>query len=220
MNTTNVAVGIVDAQRGFMPADEGQRLNVDGFGELPIERGQRVVAPINKLLGAATLRSLVRFTTQDWHPRGTAHFAAEPNFATTWPEHCVQDTPGAEIHPDIKVPAGTVTIKKGNEVLARGEDDTSYSGANGKTADGELLGDVLRERGVTEVVLGGLALDHCVKATALDLKKQGFDVFVAMDATAAVAKETGFDAIHELEKAGITLTTTAQYLNRLEAMAA
>lgn len=219
MDTTVKAVGIIDAQRGFMPAEEAERLNLPGFGELPIERGQRIVPNVNALLDAAEGKRLPSFTTQDWHPLGTAHFSSEPNFTTTWPQHCVENTPGAELHPHVRVPKDTEAFKKGNEVLARGEDDTSYSGTNGFNADGERLGAWLRGRNVTEVVLGGLALDYCVKATALGLKEEGFDVTVAIDATAAVLPKTGADAIHALEKAGVKLMRTEDYLKRLETIA-
>jgi nicotinamidase-related amidase len=65
------AFGLIDAQRGFMPAEEGERLGLPGFGELGVPRGEEIVANANALLSAC----VIRFTTQDWHPRETAHFA-------------------------------------------------------------------------------------------------------------------------------------------------
>jgi nicotinamidase/pyrazinamidase len=217
---SKTALGIIDAERGFMPAEEGDRLGAQGFGELPVADGEQIVSPVNALLKAAGAHGIATFTTQDWHPRETAHFAAEPNFTTTWPVHCVAETPGAELHPDIELSDATERFIKGFEPLERGEDDTSYSGSNAINADGESLPNWLRSEGVTEVALGGLALDYCVKATALDLKQEaGLDVTVITDSTRAITPETGRQALEELEAAGVRLATTAEWLERLEATA-
>jgi nicotinamidase/pyrazinamidase len=218
MNKT--AFGLIDAQAGFMPAEEGERLGVAGFGELPIANGEKIVPNVNALLGAFAVRNLDIFTTQDWHPENTAHFADNPNFSTTWPRHCVADTPGAALHSDIQVPDTAVAFKKGYEVLEDGAEDTSYTGYNGINESGETLRDWLQSRGTTEVVLGGLALDYCVKATALDLRqKLGLDVVLVTDATKAVAAETGAASLEELEAAGVKFLTTAELLETLAATA-
>src|SRR5437879_3300786 len=125
------ALGIIDAQRGFMPAEEGGRLDKLGFGELPIPHGERIVPNINQLIGEFTAKQLAVFTTQDWHPLETAHFSDDPNFNTTWPVHCVQRTPGAELHPEIEYGFSVKQFLKGFEPLKNGADDTSYSGYNG-----------------------------------------------------------------------------------------
>ncbi len=215
----NVAFGLIDAQRGFMPAEEGERLGLPGFGELGVPNGERIVPKVNALLAKAALEGLVTFTTQDWHPENTAHFSAEPNFNTTWPKHCVAETPGAELNPDIKLPTGTKRIIKGTEVLLNGEDDTSYSGLNGLDPEtGQTTKEFLKENDVKVVILGGLALDYCVKETALDFKRKlGLQVAVVTDATQPVAQETGLAAIDELEKAGVKLITTDQALKYMEA---
>jgi nicotinamidase/pyrazinamidase len=213
----NYALGIIDAQRGFMPAEEGERLNVTGFGELPIQDGDTIVADVNRLLEEAVANNIATFTTQDWHPQGTAHFAVEPNFNTTWPPHCIGNTTGAELHPDITVPDQTDVFYKGAELLDRGEDDTSYSGYNAQRfIDDQQLPDWLNERAITNVILGGLALDYCVKATALDLRqKVNLEVVVAIDATKPVAQDTGLAAIKEMEKAGVTFATTDEITRML-----
>ncbi|MDB5164275.1 MAG: isochorismatase hydrolase, nicotinamidase/pyrazinamidase [Candidatus Saccharibacteria bacterium] len=217
------ALGIIDAQRGFMPASEGERLDVPGFGELPIMEGEHIVPYLNTLLGAFSLRGMDIFTTQDWHPERTAHFALdgnEPNFMTTWPPHCRANTPGAELHPEIIVPKLAVAFKKGQEELTDGALDTSYTGLNGVNERGQNLEHWLRQRGTRAVLLGGLALDYCVKATALDLRtKLGLDVTIAVDATESVAQPTGLKAIDELEAAGVHFVTTDEYLRKLEALA-
>ncbi len=212
------ALGIIDAQRGFMPAAEGERLGVAGFGELPVAGGEAIVPEINRLLAAYAIRGYMTFTTQDWHPKETAHFSTEPNFTTTWPVHCVGGTPGATLHPDIVLPTSTERFWKGREVLARGEDDLSYSGYYGANDDGESLGDSLRKRGITQVVLGGLALDYCVGQTALDLRtKLGLDVVVAIDATRGIADESNTRMLEAFADNGITIATTDEILAQLDA---
>lgn len=224
-------LGIIDAQRGFMPANEGAHLDLLGFGELPVPDGQEIIPRLNQLLGKFAVEALPVFTTQDWHPRETAHFSEEPNYNTTWPIHCVQYTPGAALHPELKLPRGTESFTKGSEKLEKGEDDTSYSGYNaeqreyGRFSSGSV--DVTRieqffnKERPDVVILGGLALDYCVKATALDLRnKAGVEVIIASDATKPVAEETGLRAIEELEAAGVHFATTAELLERLAATAA
>lgn len=215
----NKALGIIDAQRGFMPAEEGQRLQQAGFGELPVAGGHEVVAPSNTLLHAFMDNRLPTFTTQDWHPTKTAHFAEEPNFTTTWPKHCVEFTNGAKLHPELEVAAHTLGFIKGSEVLQNGEDDTSYSGffAEATTVDKIALPHWLRDRNVQEVVLGGLALDYCVGKTALDLRtKLGIDVTVALDATRGIAEESQAAMLEELGAAGVHIANVADVLETLK----
>lgn len=213
---TNIALGIIDAQRGFMPAEEGERLNQPGFGELPVRDGERIIPHLNALV----MQVEQVFTTQDFHPENTAHFGDEPNFETTWPVHCVGGTPGAELHPELEL-AGAERFYKGAEVLERGEDDTSYSGFNARRfTDEKPLPEWLRDNKITEVVLGGLALDYCVRATALDLRNNmNLDVTLVTDATEPVDQTTGLRTIDELEAAGVKFETTEQILERLAATA-
>lgn len=211
-----LAFGVIDAQRGFMPATEGARLDKAGFGELPVEGGEQTVDNLNTLLAAVALYNGMAFTTQDWHPRETAHFAEQPNFTTTWPVHCVGGTPGAELHPEINLPPGTIQFRKGMEALTKGEDDNSYSGYNGKTEQGELLADVLRTRGITTVYLGGLALDYCVGRTALDIRDQlGIDVVVALDASRGIADASVQTMLQEFKQRGIRTATTDTILKEI-----
>ena len=213
-----VALGIIDAQRGFMPLTEGQRLDVPGFGELPVTDGEQIVPNVNQLLGAYATKGCLTFTTQDWHPAETAHFSNEPNFTTTWPVHCVGGTPGAELHPSVAVPASTIRIRKGMEQLARGEDDRSYSGYYGMNSNGEYLGNILRQHGITSVVLGGLALDYCVGKTALDLRtKLGLDVTVAIDATRGISDASVEAMLGQFEASGVKVATTDEILAGLRA---
>jgi len=213
-----LALGIIDAQRGFMAASEGVRLGVGGFGELPVPDGEHIVPAVNLLLAAAATRGLFTFTTQDWHPVSTAHFSETPDFTATWPVHCIGNTAGAELHPQLVVPGSTEAFRKGMEVLTKGEDDLSYSGYYSVNAQGKSLGERLREGGAAEVVLGGLALDYCVGKTALDLRaKLGLDVAVAIDATRGIADESVAAMMRQFAQHDIQTTTTNALLAQLGA---
>jgi nicotinamidase/pyrazinamidase len=139
--------------------------------------------------------------TQDWHPESTPHFAKDGGI---WPVHCVGGTWGAELHPRLLV-AGPA-VRKG----ASGED--GYSGftmrdpETGETTSTEME-DLLGRAGSTRVVVAGLALDYCVKATALDAAGLGHPTRVPLGLTAAVDLEPGDGdrAAAELGGAGIEL---------------
>jgi nicotinamidase/pyrazinamidase len=212
------AFGIIDAQRGFMPAQEGIRLQTQGFGELPVPEGEQIVEPVNRLLGWFAARGAEVFTTQDWHPQVTAHFSDNPNFTTTWPVHCVDGTLGAEIHPNITLPASRQRFIKGFDALERGEDDTSYSGHYAiDPALGLSLPEWLRRHNVSTVYLAGLALDYCVRETAIDLKvTDGFEVTVVTYATRGITPESSEATLHKFEELGIkTITSEALLAGRV-----
>lgn len=162
------ALIIVDVQRDFLP---GGALGVDG--------GFDIIGPILQL----TDRVDYVACTRDAHPQHTSHF-------DQWPVHCVDGTPGAELHPAIKGLNGPI-FNKGTQP---GED--AYSGF-----DGTDLREWLSDRGVDVVLVVGLALDYCVKATALDAKAAGFSTTVLLDATRAVGDD--IPAIGELLAAGV-----------------
>ena len=136
--------------------------------------------------------------TADWHPPSTPHFAKDGG---VWPVHCVMDTWGAEFHDDLDVDGPVV--RKGSN----GED--GYSGftmrdpQTGETVETELAG-LLRDRGITHLVVCGLATDYCVNATALDGMREGFKVRVLWNAIRAVNLKEGDGerAIAEVERAG------------------
>lgn len=218
------ALIIVDAQRGFMPTSEGNRLNLPGFGELGVDGGERIVKNINQLSEKFAQSSLPIATTQDYHPAHTAHFADEPNYVNTWPTHCVGGTPGAELHPDLLV-TGDITAEhfiKGDVACTSPEDDTSYTGALAyQPATGMTLPNWLREQQATEVYVTGLALGDgdenklCVDSTAADLHDQGFEVTLIIDATEAVMSENRELCFRRLGASGIRLATTVEALETL-----
>jgi nicotinamidase/pyrazinamidase len=149
--------------------------------------------------------SLVVFT-RDWHPESTPHFAKDGGI---WPVHCVADSWGAELHPALEVPAAALSIHKG----VGGEDGYSGFTVRDPTTGEERptgLETMLREGGIERVVVVGLATDYCVKATALDATRLGFETFLLTDAIAAVDLQPGDGdrAIEEMRAAGITMWRT------------
>lgn len=219
----NKALVIVDAQRGFMPAEEGERLGVEGFGELTVPNGQRIVRPINGMTGIFFDHDMQVITTQDMHPEQTAHFSDKPNFVDTWPRHCVAGTPGSELHPELlaaKDPRALHFIKGDVEAASPDQDD-SYSGALAHMRiPGENYEELLMEYlwGDRAAPLGvyvcGLTVGKkrplCVDSTAIDLKKEGFDVTVVTDAVEAVIPEDFEACMKNLGTAGIRLVNSHQ----------
>jgi nicotinamidase/pyrazinamidase len=136
--------------------------------------------------------------TQDHHVDPGAHFSAHPDFAGSWPRHCVAGTSGAEFHPDLDTSRIT-------EVFRKGEYEAAYSGFEGSNADGGSLLDWLSERNVTHVDIAGLATDYCVRATAADAGSAGFVTTVLLSLTAGVAEPTTAAALESMRAAGITL---------------
>lgn len=227
MRTGPEALIIVDAQRGFMPETEGDRLGLPGFGELGVNGGELIVDRINRLTTAVaqTAGNLVA-TTQDWHPTETAHFSNEPNYTDTWPVHCVAETPGAELHPDLFVaqqPDLATQFIKGDEACTSPADDDSYTGALAYNPEtGVKLPDYLRKNGVEHVFVTGLALGNgadnplCVDSTARDLRREGFEVTLVTDAAEAVFPENREVCFANLGKLGVSLMTTEEALVRLQ----
>jgi nicotinamidase/pyrazinamidase len=171
------ALLVIDVQNDFCPG-----------GALAVADGDAVVEPINRLAHDAQFV----VATRDWHPADHGSFAQSGG---PWPVHCVQDTAGAALHPALDTSLVDVIVDKGQERGLEG-----YSGF-----EETELERLLRERDVDTVHVAGLALDYCVKATALDAKQAGFDVVVHRDATRAVDVRDGDGdrAVQELRLAGV-----------------
>ncbi len=135
--------------------------------------------------------------TRDHHVDPGGHVSAQPDYAATWPAHCVVGTGGEELHPDLD--RGPVEA-----VFDKGEYAAAYSGFEGR-ADGVALADWLRERGVQAVDVAGIATDHCVRATALDAVAEGFATRVLLHLTAGVAQASTDAALEQLRTAGVEL---------------
>jgi nicotinamidase-related amidase len=172
------ALLIIDFQNDFTP---GGALGVDG--------GDTIAGRLNEL--AADPRFELVVATRDWHPPDHGSFTEQGGI---WPVHCVQGTPGAELNDALDRTAVDVIVDKGQ--------DPGTEGYSGFEATG--LESLLRERGVDRVTIGGLATDYCVKNTALDALRLGFDVAVARDAVRGVEVSPGDSerALDEVRAAG------------------
>ncbi|MCU0477613.1 MAG: isochorismatase family protein [Chloroflexi bacterium] len=186
------ALLVVDVQNDF----------ADPAGGLFVGGAEAILPLLNEEIAAARAAGAVIAYTQDWHPASTPHFAKDGG---TWPVHCVGGTWGAQIHPGLIADAGP-SIRKGSN----GED--GYSGftmrdhRTGATVPTELDG-LLRSHGVRRVVIGGLATDYCVRATALDALALGYATHVLVDGVRPVeiAAGDGERALAEMERAGAVL---------------
>ena len=170
------ALLIVDVQNDFCPG-----------GALAVPDGDKVVKPINSIKPLFDMA----VTTQDWHPGNHSSFQENGGI---WVIHCVQDSKGAELHPNLDT-SGTIAVKKGDVV-----DSDGYSGFS-DTNLAEIL------TGKKRVFVTGLATDYCVKATALDAVEEGFEVFLVKDAVRGVNVNPGDDekAVREMADAGVKL---------------
>lgn len=195
------ALVLVDIQNDFC---EGGSLGVDGGAAVAARAGERVLADRTGP-DASDHRYAAVVATADWHHDPGDHWAAEgeePNFSTTWPVHCPAGTPGAEFHPSLQ-PA----LVHVDEVFRKGMHDAAYSGFEGVARDERTgLADWLRDRGITDLDVGGIATDHCVRATVLDALREGFTVRLLSDTIAGVAPETTEVALTEMTGAGAELT--------------
>lgn len=188
------ALLVVDVQNDFCPG-----------GSLAVAEGHAVVPLLNQYMERAAAAGIPIFASRDWHPEQTAHFR---EFGGRWPPHCVQGTPGAEFHPDLRLLEGTVIVSKGMNPV-----DEGYSLFEGKLEDGRDALTALRELGVTQVHVGGLATDYCVRATTLDALAARFDVFLLEDAIRAVEVQPGDGerAIAEMREAGAVSETLQDF---------
>lgn len=165
-------------------------------GALPVAGGNAVAQRIADFAAAHRGAYSLVATTQDWHIDPGPHFSDHPDFVDTWPPHGVAGTAEAELHPALAGLHADVTVKKGQYRAA-------YSGFEGATADGQTLEKVLRDAGVTDVDVVGLAESHCVAQTALDAEAAGFATRVLSDLTEPVSEELGVAARERMRAAGV-----------------
>ena len=187
------ALIVVDVQNDFCPG-----------GSLAVDDGDVVATRITQWLESGRERYLVVVATMDWHPApgnipAFGHFSDAPDYATTWPPHCVQGTAGAELHPNLVLPSGSVVVRKGQVAAA-------YSGFEGRDDTGSPLAEILRREGIDTVDVVGLATDYCVKATAMDAKALGLTVGVLTSMVAGVAPASARRALDEMQTVGIEVT--------------
>ncbi len=170
------ALLIIDVQNDFTPG-----------GALAVPEGDKVISTINR--HAASERFDLVVATRDWHPEDHSSFEEHGG---PWPRHCVAETPGAELHPELERAQIDVIIDKGQE-----REKGGYSGF-----ERPQLGELLRERGVDKLTIVGLATDVCVRSTALDALQAGFEVEVDPAGTRGVDPERSQEALEEIERSG------------------
>ncbi|MFA7693442.1 MAG: isochorismatase family protein [Candidatus Hydrogenedentes bacterium] len=179
--TSKDALIVVDVQNDFCSG-----------GALPVLHGSGVIRKINCI--QKNFDHLI--FSRDWHPDDHCSFVEAPEFKdASWPVHCVQDTPGAEFHGDLRVPVDAIIVNKA--IFA---DREAYS-----AFDGTGLAEMLQNRGVERVFVTGLALDYCVQATALDALKAGFGAVLVEDATQAANPDATQDVLNRLQEAGVQI---------------
>lgn len=181
---------VVDVQNDFC---EGGSLAVVGGAEV-----------------ARKIKSLVRdyslvVVTKDWHPSdwgtiGFDHFSNSPDYIDTWPPHCVENTEGANLHPNV------AEIEQNSAVFHKGQLSAAYSGFQGYCREDNRVTNLdtwLKQAGISEVDIVGIAFDYCVKATALDAVKNGFVTRLLKEYTASVNPNNDDNVIDELSAAGV-----------------
>ncbi|MCK5738245.1 bifunctional nicotinamidase/pyrazinamidase [bacterium] len=190
--TPKTALILVDIQNDFCPE-----------GALAVTDGDAVVAPANQLIDYFEKKQWPIILTRDWHP--VDHISFQEN-GGIWPVHCVAGTPGAAFHPDIKIPENAIYINKATETNTE-----AYSGFSGTE-----LESILKKKGISRLVIAGLATDYCVKLTVVDAKKLGIETIVVKEGIRAVniKPEDGVNAIAEMENSGAKMMTVAEILNR------
>jgi nicotinamidase/pyrazinamidase len=159
-------------------------------GALPIAGSEEIIPRVNSLIEEAERAGAPVFVSRDWHPRDHLSFAEQGG---PWPRHCVQGCAGADFHPALRLPPTAVIVTKGDR-----PDSDQYS-----AFDRTGLAEDLRRRGVHRVRLCGLALDVCVRATALACLSAGFSTVLVTTATRPVTAEGGSAALSDLLRAGV-----------------
>ena len=163
----DTALIAVDVQRDFCPG-----------GALAVPEGDKVVAPLNRYVEMVQQRGGKIVASRDRHPPDHVSFHSRGG---PWPPHCIRGTEGAAFHSDLRLPEDAQIVSKAQE-----PDEEAYS-----AFDGTGLASDLKERGITSLLIGGLATDYCVKSTVLDALAEGFQVWLLTDAIRAVEVNAG-----------------------------
>jgi len=187
-----VALIVVDVQNDFCPG-----------GSLAVNHGDEVVQPLNRVIDSFRDMGLPIVFTRDWHPRNHISFKERGG---PWPPHCVAKTTGAEFNPELHVPGDVVVISKATE-----PDFEAYSGFQGTG-----LASLLKQVGASELFVGGLATDYCVKQTALDALAEGFEVNVMTDCVRGVDVRKGDSdsALRLMARSGAELVSSNDAVKR------
>jgi nicotinamidase/pyrazinamidase len=187
---------IVDVQKDFC---EGGALAVAGGGAVAAAIGDHLARESRASRQSGGYQRVV--ATKDWHIDPGDHFSDDPDYVTSWPPHCLAGTAGAEFHPALDT--GPI-----DAVFHKGAYDAGYSGFQGVDENGSALLDWLRQRGVDQVDVVGIAADHCVRRTAVDAARAGLATRVLLDLTAAVDSGAPLAAaLAEMRGEGVDLVT-------------
>ena len=187
------ALIVVDVQNDFT---EG--------GTLPVAGGAQVAHDIGRLLHRWVEKSPdspaydVVVASKDHHVDPGDHFSDDPDFDHSWPPHCVVGTDGEAFHPNLDP-------QPFDAVFLKGEHSAAYSGFEGRASDGSSLTDWLKGHDISHVDVCGLATDYCVRATALDAVRNGFDTRLLARLCAGVAPASTESALAEMREAGVTV---------------
>lgn len=184
------ALLVVDVQKDFCPG-----------GALVVPEGDKIISVLNKYIKFFAEKKLPIFASRDWHLKKTKHFK---KFGGRWPAHCVQTTKGAEFHSKLKLPKEAIIISKGMDPR-----QDSYSAFQAEDQNGMLFFNLLKIMGVSEIYVGGLAADYCVKSSVIDALKNGFRVKLLTDAVKGVNLKPADSkkAIVEMIARGAEITT-------------
>jgi nicotinamidase/pyrazinamidase len=168
-------------------------------GSLPVPNGLQVAAQVARHIRHFKTEYQFVVASRDYHEDPRGHFSATPDYVNTWPPHCVIGTPGAAFVPPIQ---NLVREKLVQVVVSKGRHEAAYSAFDAVDSRGHYLLDVLREQRIDHIDVCGIATDYCVRASALDARKNAFQVRVLVNLCAAVTEATGLQALEELKAAG------------------
>jgi nicotinamidase/pyrazinamidase len=174
-------------------------------GALPVPDGNAIIPILNNYIQTFTKTNNPIIATRDWHPKKTKHFEL---YGGKWPIHCVQNSWGAEFHPDLKLPSNTIIISAGMN-----PDEDGYSGFEGIDQQNRSLYDVLKAINVSKLSIGGLATEYCVKATIINALQYGFEVNLLTDAIRGINLQPSDsnNAILEMEQKGAHMATLTNF---------
>jgi nicotinamidase/pyrazinamidase len=171
----------VDVQWDFCPG-----------GRLPVPDGHQVVPVLNQWIDSALSLGIPVYASRDWHPRNHISFQERGG---PWPSHCIQDTDGAQFHPEFYKDERIVLVTKG----------TRFDRDQNSAFDETGFGSQLAYDKVRRLYVGGLALDVCVQASVMDALHTGLEVRLIQSATRSVDEERGRRALEKMVKAGLTV---------------
>ena len=182
------ALLIVDPQIDFFPG-----------GALAVPQGDEIIPILNEWISAARAANIPIIVSRDWHPPN--HISFKPQ-GGPWPIHCVQNTEGAKFHPQLQLPKDIIISSKASQ-----RDQEAYSAFEGMTEDQKSLPEKLHELHIHRIWIAGLALDYCVRYTALSAHQAGLEYHVILPATRAIAKDTERQTLTELKEQNAILET-------------